>query len=218
MLKRILPVLAIMFMAVNAMATSVNIDGYGTYLGAGNAKYQFGGGGAISVSVANNINVIYRGMYSTAEKNSNMGYFVMKKGYNHMMQLAGVEYIFPIDVARLGWRSSVQVGYSSTQLDTSSISVSDNRMMILNVDPTMRPMLLTMMGLKKTSLKDNGFSLAFWTGLQWQAKQWLAPFFDIGFHKSFYSNSLKTYEIHGLSILFGIRFTLGHSRNIKSDY
>ncbi len=218
MLKRILPVLAIMFMTVNAMATAVNIDGFGSYLGAGNAKYQFGGGGAISVSIGYNLNVIYRGMYSMAEKNSDMGYFVMKKAYNHMMQLAGVEYVFPIDAARLGWRSSIQVGYSSTQLDTKSISVSDKRTMLLYIDPNMRPAYATMMSVSKTSLKDNGFSLAFWTGLQWQAKQWLAPFFDIGFHKSFYSNSLKSYEIHGLSVMFGIRFTLGHSRNIKSDY
>jgi hypothetical protein len=183
----------VLLFSATAMA-SMFIDSYATFLGAGDAKYQYGGGAALGFTLNDRFNILYRGMYTLYNKNAT-NFNPIKKEYNHMMHILGAEYVYHIDRFHLDWRSSLMAGFSKTTMDQVPRG-----------------------GGLSTNLDDMGVAIALWTGIQFNATQNIAPFFDFGFHKSFFTSSLSHKNIWGINMMAGIRFYLGSHRNIDDRY
>ncbi|MBN1533903.1 MAG: hypothetical protein JXA20_14635 [Spirochaetes bacterium] len=199
-MKRIL--LGTLFAALFSTAATANVfvDGYGALVGAGSARWQYGGGGALGFTLTRDFNILYRGMYSLYSKdrdfenvNYNPTYYELN--FDHMMHLVGLEYMFPIDRFRLQWRSSVMAGFSMTTMEYEPVSG----------------------GLTQTK-EDTGLSIALWTGIQFNATQHISPFIDLGMHMSFYQSELSDKSIVGLHVMVGVRFYIGDNRRIDDYY
>lgn len=171
----------------------IYVEGYGAYIGTKSAEWQYGGGGTLGFGLDENFGVLYRGMYTiyTATASSSNP---QEESHSHMMHMAGLEYLLPLDMIRCEWRSSIMMGFSMTTLSYAPTSGVEEEKM------------------------DMGPALAFWTGIQFNATQHLSPFVDIGFHTSFYTQSLEEKQILGLHIMAGVRFYIGGNRRIANNY
>jgi len=209
-LKRIL-FICMMCIAVSAPCFAyVNLDAYGVYTGMDTGKDQLGGGGAIGFSVAGDLSVLYRGMYTVASQRST---FFKVKRYDHMMQLAGLEYVWEIPFVHIGWRSSFMAGYSHTRLDVTDRVYDFFRSRLLF---TIAPSALALTPLREARrLVDSGPALAFWTGFQLDFITYLSPFVDIGIYKSFYAGDLKSRNIIGFHCMLGLRLGLGRPDTLE---
>ncbi len=65
---------------------------------------------------------------------------------------------------------------------------------------------------------DFGIGFGIWTGLKFHATQYVAPFFDIGFHYSVFFADMKDNKIFGYNVMIGVSFTIGRNRDISSGY
>jgi hypothetical protein len=183
-----------------AAAANVFVDGYGAFVGTGDARWQYGGGGALGFTLSRDFNILYRGMYTLYSKDSefenvNFTPTFYEFSFSHMMHMVGLEYLYPIDQFRLEWRSSVMAGFSSTTMEYKPVSS----------------------GLTQTK-EDMGLSIALWTGIQFNATQHISPFIDLGFHMSFYQSDLSNKHILGLHVMAGVRFYIGDNRGIDEGY
>ncbi len=189
------------------------IDVNGAFNGTQDAKYQIGGGGALGYGITKNLNILYRGMYSTISLPTKTRTIFPpltsdrpSRVYSHILNAVGVEYVFPVLKARMEWKSSLMIGYSMTTYSYSYIK-SD----------TMAIPAFSEIKIKE--LEDSGVCFAFWTGLQFIATQYMAPFLDFGFHYSYYNNELADKDIYGISVLIGLRFSIyWKNRSLSSDY
>jgi hypothetical protein len=207
-LKTIAIALVLTVLMTAATYATVHFETNGSYITTVDATNQFGAAGGLGLSIHKNINFIYRGSYTMNEVVSN-DQFGMKPSmnYSHMFHVIGIEYILPIEAIRIGWRTSANIGYSITHSE--------------DIDLLKTIFFTRLVGLplfKKNSLNDIGPAIAFWTGIEFNAKQFLAPFVDIGFHKSLYSGKMLYKNISGMSILFGVRFYLTGIKNLDDDY
>jgi hypothetical protein len=194
---------SILFIFLSAPAfADVNLDAYGAYLGTGKNINQAGGGGGLGVTVIDNFAIIYRGMYTVGSK-QNSGY--TERQFSHQMQMGGLEYVLKIPVIRIGWRTSLMAGYSETRFDARDYETNFLESVVM---PPMTPGVYRGYNVFKVRhLRDSGFSMGLWTGIQVNVLNFLAPFVDIGLHKSFYYRDLEGKSIMGLHLMFGIRYS-----------
>ncbi|HOO72899.1 MAG TPA: hypothetical protein PK926_14175 [Spirochaetota bacterium] len=197
-MRKILVTLSFVLMiSVSAMA-NVYLDVYGTFLTSGDAEYQYGAGGALGVDFVPDISFIYRGMYAFSTFD---GDTLKEKKYGYMLQMLGVEYNYPVPKAYMGWKSSVMIGISE-------LSIEEKKGSLDPANPT-----------DSRTRKEMGFTVGIWTGVKFDVSQHVAPFIDLGYHYSFFSGSLEDELIHGVHLMFGVRFTLWKkSRDIYRDY
>lgn len=199
-------IMLVIFLSAAPALARYTIDLSGAYVGVGKSKEQLGGGGALGINVIDNVSVLYRGIYTEASRSS---LFFGRSRFTHMTHHAGIEYVLHIPAARLGWRNSFMLGYSYTRMD-----MADNETRFLELyflRYKVPSAIRTMNMFRLRHMRDAGISLALWTGIQVNALPFLAPFADIGIHKSFYFRDLRGREIVGFHFMFGIRFMFGKS-------
>lgn len=194
-------------MAVNSAGMArVFIDTAGTFITTGKAGLQYGVGGGVGVSIYRNLSVLYHGQYTLGSKQLGSSYLVTDFSYSHMTHLVGIEYLFPIDQVRLGWKSAIKVGYASTSIDV------ENKYLTAFYYNGLRAPIT---GIEKR--KDAGIALGLWTGVVWNATQVLSPFLDVGFHAAMFSNKLQNYPLYGASLIVGVRFNITKAKRIDDD-
>lgn len=182
------------------------IDAYGVYAGLGKKANLLGGGGAAGINIIDKFSMVYRGMYAVASKKSR---YLEDKKFNHMMQMAGFEYVVTIPVVRIGWRNSFMVGYSRTRVDVRDYETNVMVSIIAASSGLTSEALLDNNVFKIWRQRDRGFAIGYWTGLQFDILPYFAPFIDVGLHKSIYHNDLEGKNIFGLHLMFGVRFCFG---------
>ena len=113
--------------------------------------------------------------------------------YEYRYAAVGIEYIPPIVILeeyRIYWKNAINIGASEF-----NVSFFDG--------------------------KDDGVGLgvytSFNTGLQYNLTQVIAPYFDLGYHKSFY-DSTKDVSITGYQVSLGVRFYLLGNRDYEAGY
>ncbi|MBN2158679.1 MAG: hypothetical protein JW807_04735 [Spirochaetes bacterium] len=201
-------ILLAVFLSAMPAAAGYYADLSGAYISVGKSKQQLGGGGALGITIIDNFSMLYRGIYTTASRSS---LYSEKLQFNHMTHHVGFEYVLDIPVARLGWRNSFMLGYSYTRMDEADRETRFLEFYFLRYSV---PNWVRVMNMLRLSHKrDGGLALALWTGIQVNALPFLAPFADIGIHKSFYFRELSFREIIGFHFMFGIRFMFGKSRD-----
>ncbi len=204
----------ILFMALYTPSQAyVYFDFYGAHAEIQGAKNLLGGGGAFGVTVIDNFSFVYKGMYALASRPRE---YFGTRNYNYMLQLAGIGYVYNIPYIHLGWRSSVMAGYSQAEADGVDRQYNMLKAVILNPTSPQGYQLILTGQVRK--LVDSGPAVALWTGLQFDLISYVAPFIDVGLHKSFYSGDLGNKNIIGLNVLFGIRLTLGKTNSLEEGY
>jgi len=190
-LKKILIAIMIFCVSSTTAMAKVYVDLNGAYINTGDAETQIGFGGGLAFSLSREFNLIYRGMKSSATKDANDW---NEKNYDHMMQMLGLEYCMPISTTRFSWKTSLLAGYSSTSLQKEeSFWIYD--------------------------YSDDGFAVAAWTGITFNATQWLSPFIDVGYHYSYYTGELQDDSISGLMVMAGVRICVwGPTKRIDDSY
>ena len=165
------------------------VDAIGSYTRTDDASDQYGGGAAFGVDITRDVNFFLRGIYTTRTLHTNSS---NEETYSYMMGLAGLQYSMQIRKLPLFWITSIGVGGSTVRAEYK-ISGDD--------------------------VTDSGTCLALWTGLLFHWTQRLSPFFEIGYHQSFYRGDYSDKDIAGMQILLGIRVALfGVNRSIFDDY
>lgn len=198
MRKSIITVALFFLISSSAMA-NVFLDVYGAFLTAGDAEYQYGGGGALGVNFLPRWSFLYRGMYTFSSFDVNTH---KEKKFEYIQNFLGVEYIYPIPKVYMGWKSSIMIGISQLNFHDKVIKYAA---MIPYYDDRDRD--------------DLGITIAFWTGLKFDVSQYVAPFIDIGYFYTIFSDELKDELIHGFHMMVGIRFNLwGKNRDINEEY
>ena len=125
--------------------------------------------------------------------------------------MIGVEYVYPIPKAYMGWKSSVMVGIS--QLSISDKVVRRDLYGYIITDSLGYP------SYRSRQREETGVTVGIWTGVKFDVSQHVSPFIDIGYHYSFFSGELKNELIHGVHLMFGVRFILwGGNKNLYEDY
>lgn len=195
-------------------APGVSVDLYGAFLGIGKTVNQAGGGGALAIGIVDNLSLVYRGMYAVASRKTPdlTGYLYKTREmrYNHMMQMAGAEYVLMIPRIRLGWRNSLMVGYSQTRIDMVDGERNLLEAVPLAVSPVFPAVMQSISLWRVRRVRDRGFAVAAWTGFQVNALPYLAPFADIGIHKSFYDRDLEGKKIIGFHLMCGVRLNASY--------
>ncbi len=188
-MKKIIMLFAIWFASMSAAAAAVYVDGMGAYTGAGDAKNQFGFGFGAGLSITDNVNVLARGIMNSVTKNANDP---NETRYYYNMIMGAVEYAYGFKEVPLLWTSSAGVGMGMVRVQ---LDIVDNE------------------------FSDNGICIAGWTGLTYVATQHVAPFIQVGYHKSFFNSDFKGENISGFQFLAGVRITLlGGNRAIGGGY
>ncbi len=200
-MKKILIGILIFFISSTSSFANFYIDGFASYIDAGDAKILPGTGIALAFDIHRNVNLIARGGLNTITKRSDSYISSKKDKYSHTMGLAGIEYTYHIYKYRLGWKSSLLAGGSSTKIELKETFTDTS------INPT------------STKDSDTGMSAAIWTGIQFYATQHISPFLDVGYHYSYYSNDFKDDSIYGFHMMIGIRFTVwGINKKFDDDY
>lgn len=190
-MKKIFFIVSIIFLSVTSSFAVFFIDGQGDYMATGDFKPVTGYGLAVGFGITNDVNFLIRG--SMAETTENVNLFNETR-YSYSFVTGGLEYIPPIPVLekyRIFWKNSVNIGASEFRYE------QDNSMMGEN--------------------KETGLYTSFKTGIQYNFTQIIAPYFDLGYHKSFYSDN-EDLSIGGWQMALGIRIYIGGSRDYDNGY
>jgi hypothetical protein len=196
-LKKILLSICICLLSTSLAFSNINIDALGDYTQTGDLKTQYGGGGGVSYDIHRDFNIFVNLLYSEITKGANT---LNKNIYSYFMALAGIQYLYQISDLPLYWTTSAGVGVSKGDLTT----------------PIQKPTDPTQNENKKFS--DSGICIAFRTGFLVHATQYLSPFFEAGYHKSFYGSAFKNENVGGLQVLVGLRYTIGTNKPLYGDY
>ncbi len=190
-MKQLLFILLIIIGFSSASFANFYVDLMGAMVAADDADKQTGFGLGFGYALNQEIDLYLRGTYtmSTAHANS-----PNEINYDHITAMVGAVYIPNLsflDRFRLSWKNAVLIGYSRTEVDEKLIS---------------------------GDIVCQGFAFAFLTGLQYSITQMVSPFFDIGYHKSFYNGQANELSVHGFQFDLGVRFYIGHSRKYDTGY
>lgn len=190
LLKIVFIVASLLILPSRDSLSNVYTDLMGVYNNAGDAKTQYGYGFLLGVDFDKDFSFLIKGIITSLSENNNDP---NEGKYSHMMLLGGIGYGYTVPAYRLMWRSSLLFGYSSTDVEKSENYV-------------------------KNSNNDDGVSFEITTGIQWNATQHLAPFFDIGYHRSYYIGGLQDASISGFQAMLGLRFYLFNVKRIDEGY
>lgn len=189
-MKKIAAIIIFFFIASTNSFALVFIDGFGSYVQADDLKNQIGGGAGFGFDLTSDLNFIAKMAITNVTENPDDP---DETKYEHMTYLAGVEYVPVIPVLqnyRVKWRTSILLGGSNSEVEAE------------NTD----------------SISDNGIAWAFWTGIQYDLTQVISPFFDLGYHSSYYTNEFEDAKVQGFQIELGLRFHITGSRDYTGDY
>ncbi len=188
-MKRILVALCGVFLSASVASAAVYLDGMAAYTSAGEAETMLGFGAGVGFQAGENINIFIRGLTHSKTEDANT---VDEAEYGHDMVMGVFEYAYTFPTAPFRWITSFGVGMTKTRVEQKSLSVE---------------------------LSETGVGFGAWTGFLWMATQHIAPYLQIGYHKSMYAEDFEGENVGGYQVLFGVRFTLyGRNRALSSDY
>jgi hypothetical protein len=162
----------------------------GNYISTGDFEPVTGFGGGLGFGITDDVNLLLRGSMSQGIENENL---INEVRYDYLFATLGVEYIPPIPIFekyRIYWKNAFNVGLSEFEVSF------DN-----GPDESAGPGLIT----------------SFHTGLQYNFTQIIAPYFDLGYHKSFY-DSRDDVSIKGLQVAVGVRFYIFGLKDYEQGY
>ena len=153
-----------------------------------------GFGAGLGFSLNENINFILNGTYALATEKDDDS--INKKKYEYKSYTGGIEYIPPLEIFesnKIYWKNSISAGASDFKLEgkTGGIVINDHQ---------------------------SGVIALFKTGMQYNFTQVLSPFFNIGYHKTFFNTAKTSMSIGGWEVDFGVRLYLFGNRDYESGY
>ena len=188
-MKRILLVILICFLHSSFANAKLYFDAIGAYTRTNDASDQFGGGVALGIDITRDVNFFLKGIYTTRTLHVNSN---NEETYTYLMGLLGIQYSYQIMRLPVFWISSVGVGRSLIEAEYKSTD---------------------------SDVSDFGTALALWTGILFHWTQRVSPYFEVGYHQSFYQGDYSDKDIAGMQVLLGVRFTFfGINRSIFDDY
>jgi len=190
-LKRLLFILLMVVGFSSASFANFYVDLMGAMVNTDDLENQTGLGLGLGYGLNDEIDLYFRSTYTEATDDPNTP---LEINYEHMTFMAGIAYtpIIPVlNRFRISWKNTFLAGYSMSDVDLKDFG---------------------------ESVSDSGLALAFWTGLKYDATQMIAPFFDIGYHKSFYQNKMEDISVQGFQFAFGIRFYLTNTKKYSTGY
>jgi hypothetical protein len=190
-LKRLLFILLMVVGFSSASFANFYVDLMGAMINTDDLENQTGLGIGLGYGLNDEIDLYFRTTYTEATDNPNL---FNEINYEHVAFMAGIAYtpIIPaLNRFRISWKNTFLVGYTMSDVDINQTN---------------------------DHLSDSGLALAFWTGLKYDATQMISPFFDIGYHKSFYQNKMEDASIQGFQFAFGIRFYLTNTKKYSTGY
>lgn len=193
-MKKILLVISVLLIAVVPASAEFFIDGRVDYMSTGEFKSILGGGGALGFSISDDVSFVAGGFVAQNKENAGLDNQLM---YEFSAFLAGIEYIPPIeyiDLYRIKWKNSISFGYSSFEAEQEIPGSPDS-----------------------IEIREGGFITSFKTGIQYSFTQTISPFFDLGYHKTFYPENVKI-SVAGWQTAIGVRLYFGGSRDFNSNY
>lgn len=191
-LKKLIIIVLIIFSGITSSFAVFFVDGQGFYAATGDYEPVSGFGIGIGLSLTDDINFLIKGITGSNTENKDK---TDELSYDYNIVTGGIEYIPPIDILnryRLYWKNSLNLGWAEFKSEMPEVNDSDK--------------------------SDMGFHLSFWTGLQFNFTQYIAPFIDLGYHKTFFSVSNSDLSISGWQAAFGVRFYIGGSRDYSTGY
>jgi len=200
-LKKLILIISIFFISITPTFAVFYIDGQVDYISTGEYNPVLGGGLGIGFSIADDVNLLMKGFVAQNKENVDLP---DQLTYNYSAMTTGIEYIPPIielDDYRLLWKNSICLGASWIDVEM--------RIPTGLVFPN--PEYIT------ADVKETGFITTFKTGLQYSFTQTIAPYFDLGYHKTFYSPIVEI-AISGWQIDVGVRLYMGGIRDYDSGY
>lgn len=190
-MKKLFFIISIFFLSITSSFAIFFIDAQGDYIATGDFDPVTGGGLGMGFSLTDDVNFIVR--CSTASNTENEG-AVDEFSYDYSSATGGIEYIPPIAVLedyRIYWKNSLNFGASMFEVDQKNVPDGEN--------------------------SETGFIVSFKTGLQFNFTQTVAPYFDLGYHKSFYSSTADL-SIAGWQADLGVRFFIFGSKDYETGY
>ncbi len=190
-LKKSLFIFIILCCFSTASYASFYIDAMGVYVDTGDTKTQTGAGLGLGFGITNEVNFTIRSLYSETTEHEDA---IDETGYAYISAFGGIEYTPSIPILsryRMNWTTSLLAGYSNSEAE-------------FEIDGT--------------DESADGYGIALWTGIKYDATQNISPFFEIGYHKSFYSGDFSGASIHGLQFALGVRFFLTNQRKFSDNY
>lgn len=190
-MKRLLFILLIIIGFSSASFANFYADLMGVMITGDDVDNQAGFGLGFGYALNQNIDLCLRGTYSMSTDHANLPNEI---NYEHITLMAGAAYIPNLsflDRFRLSWKNTLLLGYSRSEVNNKLIY---------------------------KDISCQGFAFAVLTGIQYSATQIISPFFDIGYHKSFYNGQLNELSVHGFQFDLGVRFYFGHSRKYDTGY
>lgn len=190
-MKRLLFILLILAGTASQSFASFYVDLMGAMVNAGDLENQSGVGLGLGYVLNDNIDLYFRSTYTLATKNSNQPNEV---NYDHITAMAGATFVptLPfLERFRLNWKNTLLLGYTMSEVDEEFTG---------------------------NQIDDQGFGLAFWTGLQFDATQMISPFIEVGYHKSFYGSKMDDFSVHGFQYALGVRFYFGNTKKYSKGY
>jgi len=191
-LKKLFFIVCIFFISITSSFAVFFIDGQGDYISTGEFKPVTGYGLGIGFGLTDDVNFLLR--CSTASNTEYKGK-TYELNYDYTALTGGIEYIPGIsllDQFRIQWKNSLNTGVSMLEYDDKSTILDEG--------------------------SELGFIVSFKTGLQFNFTQTIAPYFDLGYHKSFYSSADSDVSIAGWQVAVGVRFYILGSRDYDTGY
>ena len=190
-MKRLLFILLILAGTASQSFASFYVDLMGAMVNADDLENQSGLGLGLGYVLNDNLDLCLRSTYTMATDNADLSDEI---NYDHMTVMTGVSYVPKLPLLerfRLNWKNTFLAGYSMSEFDED---------------------------LTGSHFSDQGLALAFLTGLQFDATQMISPFFDIGYHKSFYENDMEDASVQGFQFALGVRFYIGNTQKYSNGY
>ena len=190
-MKRLLFIFLILIGTVSQSFASFYIDIMGAMVNADDLENQTGFGIGLGYGLNDEIDLYFRSMRTEATENANLFNEIK---YEHVTAAAGVVFapVLPVlERFRISWRNTFLVGYSMSDVYSEEF---DN------------------------DTSDQGLSASLWTGIQFDATQMISPFFEMGYHKSFYENKMEDLSVQGLQFALGVRFYLTNTKKYSQGY
>ena len=191
-MKKIIIMVFIILSGITSSYAVFFIDGQYSQAATGDYEYVSGGAFGLGFSLTDDINFLVKASIETNTENKGA---LDELKYELARATGGIEYIPSFDILdeyRVYWRTSLNLGAAEFESDMPEIKDSDET--------------------------DIGVHLSFWTGLQFNFTQNIAPFFDIGYHKTFFTLGDSDLAISGWQMAFGVRFYIGGSRDYNTGF
>jgi len=200
---------------------SIYIDGDVAAVEIGNDNFQIGGGVNLGINVYKNVNVFYKGEF-TSSLNSNVGgydlnnNFLDNKPFFEQLHFVGAEYVFPF--YRFAWKSSVMVGVGMINQKKKIENYDYEHASEKSMDGIWIVVPSGSDGDGYHKIEDAGLALGFWTGVIFYVNQNFGVYLDVGYVYTAYAGVFLNSYVHDFQTVIGMRFTIGSTKDYAEDY